>query len=109
MQTNGASLASIVSKAPKKVYSRLVRGYDPVHGGFSRSGPKFPSPAQTLTLLSRCAQYNEGREEGAKAAEMGVRVLRALWEGGVRDWVGSGIARYSVDEKWRIPHFEKML
>jgi uncharacterized protein YyaL (SSP411 family) len=46
---------------------------------------------------------------GAKAAEMGVRQLRALWEGGVRDWVGSGLARYSVDEKWRIPHFEKML
>jgi uncharacterized protein YyaL (SSP411 family) len=40
---------------------------------------------------------------------MGVRQLRALWEGGVRDWVGSGLARYSVDEKWRIPHFEKML
>lgn len=43
------------------------------------------------------------------ARQMGVKVIRAIWNGGIRDWVGGGVARYSVDEKWIVPHFEKML
>lgn len=40
---------------------------------------------------------------------MGMKMLRSMWSGGIRDWVGGGMARYSVDEKWMVPHFEKML
>jgi len=114
-EVSGTSLSSLAATASHKIYAYLSKRYDPVHGGFSKSGPKFPSPAQTTTPLARIARYGARskseteREKGAKAAEMGVRQLRALWEGGIRDWVGNGLARYSVDEKWRIPHFEKML
>jgi len=69
-----------------------------------------------MVLLGRLAAHGskagattEEREEGKHSAEMGMRMLKALWMGGVRDWVGSGIARYSVDEYFRLPHFEKML
>lgn len=92
-----------------------------------RSGPKFPSPSLTLEPLARIALWG-GRPgdrppHGVAASTahngpelvreqsrvMGVRMLRAIREGGVRDWVGGGVARYSVDEKWKVPHFEKML
>lgn len=44
-----------------------------------------------------------------EARSMGIKMIRAIWKGGIRDWVGDGFARYSVDEKWIVPHFEKML
>jgi len=44
-----------------------------------------------------------------EARLMGMKMIRAIWKGGIRDWVGGGVARYSVDEKWIVPHFEKML
>jgi len=44
-----------------------------------------------------------------EARSMGIKMIRAIWKGGIRDWVGGGVARYSVDEKWIVPHFEKML
>jgi len=69
-----------------------------------------------MVILARiAAQVSQGdvpdkvREEGDHAAVMGMDMLRALWKGGVRDWVGGGVARYSVDEFFRLPHFEKML
>ena len=102
-------IPQLVQVAAPRVFSHLSRGYDPKYGGFSKLGPKFPSPSQTLVFLSRFATYFKNIDEGKNAAEMGYRMIRALWEGGIRDWVGSGLARYSVDAKWRVPHFEKML
>jgi uncharacterized protein YyaL (SSP411 family) len=110
-----ADLADLVDTAPHKVYAHLLKGYDKQNGGFSKRGPKFPSTSQNLVLLSRYAAYNASsanpkkKEEARQAAEMGARLLRALWEGGIRDWVGSGLARYSVDQAFKVPHFEKML
>lgn len=118
---SGSSLdvPALVTPAIDKIFLHLSKGYDPAHGGFSKRGPKFPSPAQNLVILSRIAADSHGineikadereRGKGEKAAEMGMRMLRALWMGGIRDWVGNGLARYSVDEYWRLPHFEKML
>ncbi|GHJ87715.1 hypothetical protein NliqN6_4117 [Naganishia liquefaciens] len=110
-----AELADLVETAPHKVYAHLLKGYDKQNGGFSKRGPKFPSTSQNLVLLARYAAYNadstnsKKKEEARQSAEMGARLLRALWEGGIRDWVGSGLARYSVDQYFRVPHFEKML
>jgi uncharacterized protein YyaL (SSP411 family) len=70
--------------------------FDPVWGGFGRA-PKFP-PGPVLELLLR-----RGEEEMAR------RTLDAMAAGGMHDLVGGGFHRYSVDTKWLVPHFEKML
>jgi uncharacterized protein len=74
----------------------LRQQYDPVHGGFG-GAPKFP-PASALELLFRRGD-----------TEMSSHTLRAMASGGVYDQVGGGFARYSVDARWLVPHFEKML
>ena len=76
--------------------AQLRAGFDPVYGGFG-GAPKFP-PASALEFLLR-------REE----TEMTSRTLLAMASGGMYDQVGGGFARYSVDERWLVPHFEKML
>ena len=75
-------------------------------------GPKFPSCALTLEPLSRFAVLPPRKNESDnryQARQMAVHMIRCMWEGGIHDWAGGGFARYSVDEKWRVPHFEKML
>ncbi|CAA9507046.1 MAG: Uncharacterized protein YyaL [uncultured Solirubrobacteraceae bacterium] len=74
----------------------LSRDYDAEHGGWGQA-PKFPAASVIEFLLRR----NE--------TEMSLHSLRAMAEGGMYDQVGGGFARYSVDEAWVIPHFEKML
>jgi hypothetical protein len=77
--------------------------FDARRGGFG-GAPKFPRPAELFFLL------REARRTGHGAArEMVVRTLRAMADGGMRDHVGGGFHRYSVDADWRVPHFEKML
>ena len=77
--------------------------FDSRRGGFG-SAPKFPRPAELLFLL------REWKRTGEPAAlDMVVRTLRAMAGGGMRDHVGGGFHRYSVDADWRVPHFEKML
>jgi uncharacterized protein YyaL (SSP411 family) len=80
----------------------LAQAFDPVWGGFSRA-PKFPRPGELFFLL-RQAQAGNG-----EAREMALLSLRRMASGGVRDQIGGGFCRYSVDEQWVIPHFEKML
>jgi uncharacterized protein YyaL (SSP411 family) len=70
--------------------------YDPVHGGFG-GAPKFP-PASALEFLLRRGD-----------TEMSTHTLREMASGGMYDQVGGGFARYSVDSRWLVPHFEKML
>lgn len=77
--------------------------YDPKYGGFGRA-PKFPSPHNLLFLLEASAQL---QEEGGLA--MIEKTLTAMAKGGIFDHVGFGFSRYSTDEKWLAPHFEKML
>ncbi len=79
------------------------QAFDREHGGFGRA-PKFPRPAELLFLLREHARAGN-REALAMAAD----TLRAMADGGLRDHVGGGFHRYSVDARWRIPHFEKML
>ena len=82
--------------------------FDRRQGGFG-DAPKFPRPSELLFLLREHAR----REAGGRAAQapllMATDTLRAMAMGGLRDHVGGGFHRYSVDAAWRVPHFEKML
>jgi uncharacterized protein YyaL (SSP411 family) len=84
-------------------YARLAEMYDPVHGGFG-TAPKFPMPHNLLFLLRRWRRTGDER-----SLRMADHSLRRLREGGIYDQVGFGVHRYSVDEAWSVPHFEKML
>jgi uncharacterized protein YyaL (SSP411 family) len=77
--------------------AQLRRGYDRQHGGFSTAAPKFPAASVIEFLLRRDER------------EMALHTLRAMASGGMYDQVGGGFARYSVDNRWIVPHFEKML
>lgn len=78
--------------------------FDEVNGGFSRA-PKFPMPAYLNQLLRR---YH-GDPRDRKALNMLKKTLDNMAMGGIYDQIGGGFFRYSVDEHWEIPHFEKML
>ncbi|HZT26789.1 MAG TPA: thioredoxin domain-containing protein [Pseudolabrys sp.] len=77
--------------------------FDPVNGGL-RGAPKFPQPA-ILEMLWRAGI----RVGDARFFETVEHTLERMSEGGIYDHLGGGFSRYSVDEKWLVPHFEKML
>ena len=86
----------------------LAREFDSRFGGFGRA-PKFPHPA-TIEFLLRTWRSSAGQEEpDLHALYMATLTLTRMCEGGIYDQLGGGFARYSVDEFWMIPHFEKML
>jgi uncharacterized protein len=82
----------------------LGRRFDPQWGGFGPP-PKFPQP-DTLELLLRA---HARKPDDAEALSMVVTTLDAMASGGMYDHLGGGFARYSVDGRWLVPHFEKML
>jgi uncharacterized protein YyaL (SSP411 family) len=84
-------------------FSIFRRTYDSEMGGFGQA-PKFPRPAVFGFLL----RYH-ARTGNREALEMTLHTLRKMAEGGVHDQLGGGFHRYSVDERWFVPHFEKML
>jgi uncharacterized protein YyaL (SSP411 family) len=86
-----------------KGYFQIAQSYDARQGGFGQA-PKFPRPV-TFNFLFR---YWARTEEGP-ALDMTLDTLRKMWAGGMFDHLGGGFHRYSVDDFWRIPHFEKML
>ncbi len=77
--------------------------FDPRYGGFG-SAPKFP-PAAGLSLLLRCHR----RSGDPQVLAMVTKTLDMMAAGGLYDHIGGGFARYSTDERWLVPHFEKML
>ncbi|MFM7616562.1 MAG: thioredoxin domain-containing protein [Actinomycetes bacterium] len=85
------------------VVDRLERQFDARLGGFGRA-PKFP-PAMTIDLLLR----EHVRSGDERALRMATTTLDHMAAGGIHDHVGGGFARYSTDEHWLVPHFEKML
>jgi hypothetical protein len=90
------------------VQAALDEQYDPKYGGFGYGPnprqPKFPEPSNLVFLIDRVQRHKD-----AKAQEMLVGSLAGMQQGGIRDHLGGGFHRYSVDRYWQIPHFEKML
>jgi uncharacterized protein YyaL (SSP411 family) len=81
----------------------LARDYDAVNGGFGKA-PKFPKPVELELLL----RYHR-RTGDPQALRMVVHTLESMAAGGIHDQLGGGFHRYSTDEQWLKPHFEKML
>ena len=84
------------------LFQRLLDGYDWGNGGWG-DAPKFPQPMALEFLLRRALSNSPQREQAWKAS---VHLLHAMARGGMYDVVGGGFARYSVDNFWRVPHFD---
>lgn len=86
---------------------QLTRMFDRQYGGFG-SAPKFPVPHNLLLLMKMCGEQTEG-EGGHSYLAMVEKTLQQMYRGGLFDHIGGGFSRYSTDEAWLVPHFEKML
>ena len=91
-----------LSAAAETAFTQLKRIYDPRYGGFG-AAPKFPMPGYLSWLIHRGTTGNH------TALEMALHTLRRMRSGGIWDQLGGGLHRYSVDNRWFAPHFEKML
>ncbi len=100
--TGGRAAVPDVSVLERTV-GEFASSFDAHRGGFG-GAPKFPRPSELLFLLREYA-----RTGAANARDMVLVTLRAMALGGMRDHLGGGFHRYSVDAEWRVPHFEKML
>ncbi len=89
-------------KAIEAAAMKLAQSYDWQHGGWG-GAPKFPQPMVIDFLLRRALQGDKF------ALEVAAHALDAMAKGGMYDLVGGGFSRYSVDNHWLVPHFEKML
>ena len=94
---------SLNEKDLQKAYVQLKTRFDEDYGGFG-SSPKFPTPHNLLFLLRI---YK--RDNNLKALKMVEKTLNEMRKGGIYDHIGYGFHRYSTDEQWLVPHFEKML
>lgn len=106
-ETKGRMLSNLGGELSEqtleKAFQHYSQTFDETYGGFG-SAPKFPT-AHNLSLLLR--YYKRTGEE--RALEMVEKTLDAMHRGGMYDHIGYGFARYSTDERWLVPHFEKML
>ncbi len=87
----------------RQTFLQLRDAYDERYGGFG-GAPKFPQPQNILFLLEYAQVYDD-----KTALEMASSTLKHMYRGGLFDHIGYGFSRYSTDEKWLAPHFEKML
>ncbi len=95
--------AAVQDRATAIAYASLATSFDHKYGGFGRA-PKFPRPVVYSFLFRHwLATGNE------QARDMALDTLKAMARGGMYDQLGGGFHRYSVDNQWRVPHFEKML
>jgi uncharacterized protein YyaL (SSP411 family) len=112
-QNVAAQLAAMAAPAPSPLepdaellhaaFRQFERMFDKRHGGFG-GAPKFPRPVVLNFLLRYSFQHNN-----PEALAMVTETLHAMSAGGMHDQLGGGFHRYSVDDHWFVPHFEKML
>ena len=86
----------------EEAIARIARLFDVRYGGFG-SAPKFPHPRAVELLIARWRDTGEGWLK-----EVAEKTLAGMAQGGIHDHLGGGFHRYSVDERWIVPHFEKM-
>lgn len=94
--------AAISSQTVARIIDSAKSMFDPVHGGFS-TAPKFPHPAAIDLLIDQYARSGDN-----DLHTIIVTTLENMARGGVYDQLAGGFHRYSVDERWVVPHFEKM-
>lgn len=109
-ETSQELTEGLAQQAVQLCASQLAKGFDSKHGGFG-SAPKFPRPVEIQLMLRRYKRLDQAGKEtpASKALEMALFTLRCMARGGMHDHIGGGFHRYSVDEYWHVPHFEKML
>jgi uncharacterized protein YyaL (SSP411 family) len=101
--------ASALDRGPLALArAALAAEFDGQHGGFG-SAPRFPQPMNVELLLRTWRASATQTEPDLQALYMASLTLTRMCEGGIYDQLGGGFARYSVDDHWMIPHFEKML
>lgn len=109
MNQSGAQPGDGLSAMPLDVArQQLEQQFDAVHGGFG-GAPKFPHPTSIERLMRHWASTRSENTADERALEMALFTLDRMALGGMYDQIGGGFCRYSVDERWMIPHFEKML
>ena len=102
-QSRQLPVAPLTQEILHQGFGQLETSFDAKFGGFGKA-PKFPTPHNMLFLLD---YYRSGNNDAALA--MVRKTLECMQAGGIYDHVGYGFSRYAVDEKWIVPHFEKML
>lgn len=116
MAAAGAQLADLLQIRPSAdagaldyetiastAYRQFENSFDAVHGGFGQA-PKFPRSHDLSFLLRFWKRHGQ-----SQALQIVEKTLEAMGHGGIYDHLGGGFARYATDEKWLVPHFEKML
>jgi uncharacterized protein YyaL (SSP411 family) len=107
-ESTAPSLGEAGAVAFEKCFQHFYESFDPDHGGFG-GAPKFPRGSNVDFLFRAAALQGKQTEAGAEAIKLAADTLQAMARGGIHDHVGGGFHRYSVDEGWFVPHFEKML
>ncbi|XP_014430101.2 spermatogenesis-associated protein 20 isoform X3 [Pelodiscus sinensis] len=90
-----------------KCFQQLSESYEEEYGGFSEF-PKFPTPVNLNFLFTYWALHRAS-PDGARALQMALHTLKMMAYGGIHDHIAQGFHRYSTDQRWHVPHFEKML
>ena len=103
LKQSEAASSEISENLTESAIAMFSRAYDPTHGGFGRA-PKFPTPHNLLFLLACYERWGD-----AECLKMARHTLEQMYRGGLFDHIGFGFSRYSTDEKFLVPHFEKML
>jgi hypothetical protein len=117
-RSDGSSSATLSDAPIRAAVARIEASFDTVHGGH-RGAPKFPHCPEMELLLDLSARQTNGASKASDLPSplaprpspllMVDLTLRRMAAGGIHDQIGGGFCRYSVDERWEIPHFEKML
>jgi uncharacterized protein len=108
LNPNPADVAALNAQPLRTCRTRLAHSFDRQYGGFG-AAPKFPHTTALSRLLREWRASAARADADLQALEMVQHSLKSMAEGGLFDQLGGGFFRYSVDERWEIPHFEKML
>ena len=107
--SSSGSVSAKLTEAPIRLARKqLEASFDPEYAGFG-GAPKFPHPTNIEALLSTWRATATATKPDLDALDMATSTLSRMATGGLYDQVGGGFYRYSVDQRWAIPHFEKML